>query len=269
MNAPHAVIRVVLIEERGPEDSEPLLEPWYPLLSPQERDRAARFRSPGDAWAFAAGRALLRTRLSAMVGAPDPARLLLRTGEHGKPQLPDHPELSFNLSHTVVARRGTGEWHALVAFAAEDPAASPVPSRIPGALGIDVEQSGRGRDGTAGGTDLLALARRYFAPGEQALLAAVAPGERGGCFARIWTAKEAFLKATGEGLSRPLDSVEVDPGPPPSFVRIDGEEVGAWSLLDLPVPEGFQGALVVRGPGAVVRMERPDPRTPGLWLPVA
>jgi 4'-phosphopantetheinyl transferase len=50
------------------------------------------------------------------------------------------------------------------------------------------------------------LASHYFTPTETLLVAAQAPAEQPSTFYRLWTLKEAFLKANGRGLAAPLDS---------------------------------------------------------------
>jgi phosphopantetheinyl transferase len=63
---------------------------------------------------------------------------------------------------------------------------------------LDVERFDRAID--------LAIARNYFAPEEVLLLSSFPPGRQGSAFVRFWSPKETFIKATGEGPSRPLDS---------------------------------------------------------------
>ena len=70
-------------------------------------------------------------------------------------------------------------------------------------------------------------------------------------FFRLWTLKEAYLKARGIGLSIPLDRVvvSVDEGPP-AIVALDGDDPSAWSVEAFePGPE-LVGALAVRTGGA-------------------
>ena len=50
------------------------------------------------------------------------------------------------------------------------------------------------------------IANRYFAPEESSIVHAAPPDQARHLFFRFWTLKEAFIKATGEGLIRPLDS---------------------------------------------------------------
>jgi 4'-phosphopantetheinyl transferase len=72
-------------------------------------------------------------------------------------------------------------------------------------LGVDVENAGHGK--------ALALAERYFAPTELEMMRQATPDRRGLLFTKLWTLKEAFVKATGEGLRRSLDdfSFMLDP----------------------------------------------------------
>lgn len=55
----------------------------------------------------------------------------------------------------------------------------------------------------------LAIAKHHFTLEEYAWLSALEPDERPVAFARMWTGKEAFLKALGVGLSRRMDSFQV------------------------------------------------------------
>jgi 4'-phosphopantetheinyl transferase len=65
-------------------------------------------------------------------------------------------------------------------------------------VGVDVEASDRMTD--------FDIADRLFAPEDAQLVKSAPPEERACTFFRFWTLKEAFIKATGEGLRRPLDS---------------------------------------------------------------
>ena len=58
----------------------------------------------------------------------------------------------------------------------------------------------------------MALAQRFFAPGEAAALAGMAPAAAEAAFVRLWCAKEAVLKAHGHGLSFGLDRLEFSAG---------------------------------------------------------
>lgn len=160
-------------------------------LDPDESARARAFRFAADRQSYIAAHALLRATLSeafARAGHPAPSDWRFRAGTHGKPQLVAGQaagHASFNLSHS----RGM----VAVAIAADCE------------VGIDVEALARRV------SDDAAIARRHFTPGEQAALERRAdPEERRRTFLAFWTAKEAFIKATGRGLSLPLDRFEVD-----------------------------------------------------------
>lgn len=177
------------------------------LLDDDERARAQRLRAAHDRAAYIAAHALLRAMLSAQcdVAPPD---WRFAAGEHGKPFLVNGPAQSprFSLSHTRgVAAVAIGE----------------------GAdIGVDVEaQRAETRSSTA--RDDLALARRFFAPEEIACLEARTGEERRDAFLALWTLKEAVIKATGQGLSAPLDGFSLRLDPP----RIAGDD--GWSLARL------------------------------------
>ena len=105
-------------------------------------------------------------------------------GEKGKPFLRDYPGIHFNLSHSRDM--------ALAVFAEVE-------------TGCDIEEIQEAD---------MALAEKFFSPGEYAYLAAQPKGrERDRAFCRIWTLKESFLKAVGAGLFLPLDSFEIQIGP--------------------------------------------------------
>ena len=98
-------------------------------------------------------------------------------GAHGKPALAGDTPLHFNLSHADGIA-------ACIVSAHE--------------CGIDCERVREYRPN---------VVRRAFAPEEQELLEAAPESERGLLFFRIWTLKEAFVKAVGRGLSYPMSSV--------------------------------------------------------------
>ncbi len=197
-----------------------------PRLSPEERDRAARYHFERDRRAFVAARGLLRGLLGRYAGA-DPSRISFVYGPRGKPSLAGEPArtgLRFNLSHSGGL--------ALFAFA------------LNRELGVDIE-----RERLVPEAD--SIAARYFSRAEVATLAGLPTTERPPAFFRCWTRKEAFIKATGDGLSRPLDDFDVAfaPGQPARLLRVEGEpgQAGRWWLEDLAPAPGFAGALAVEG----------------------
>ena len=95
-------------------------------------------------------------------------------GETGRPSLAPPfaaTGLHFNLAHT----------HGLVVLAA---------GRVAG-VGVDVEALGK--------RVRLEVAERYFSAAEVAELSALPVDARAARFLRLWTLKESYLKATGQG----------------------------------------------------------------------
>jgi 4'-phosphopantetheinyl transferase len=150
-----------------------LAESW---LSTQERERAARFRFDVHRHRYIRGRGRVRAVLGRRLGL-DPAALSFAEGERGKPRLLDGA-LEFNLSHSE-------DRAALVV-------AEPMPSGALGGIGVDLERYDRR-------VDVPGLARRCFVGSENAWLASFPEETRHLGFFRLWTAKEARMKASGEG----------------------------------------------------------------------
>jgi 4'-phosphopantetheinyl transferase len=163
----------------------PLVSPAYAALNDDERARAARFLRHEDAVRSAATRAALRDVLGAALGIA-PHAVAIVVDASGRPSLdPAHrSSLDFNVSHA-------GE-HALLAWA---PA---------GRVGVDIEGGSRT-------VDWRALTREVCAPAEVAYLDGLPSGEREGAFLRVWSAKEALLKALGTGIVGGLRAFAVVP----------------------------------------------------------
>ena len=163
-------------------------------LSEAERTRYARFRFARDQRDYAIAHDLLRRCLSRYEPV-HPVDWQFELEPRGKPQLasthhlPENggPSLLFNLSHT----RGL--------------VAAGVARRF--AIGIDVEVLRRFADATD-------VARRFFSPSEVEALEACPEEARLVRFVELWTLKEAFLKATGEGVSERLREISFDLGQP-------------------------------------------------------
>ena len=95
-----------------------------------------------------------------------------------------------------------------------------------------------------------AIARRFFAPGEQRRLFALGEAERYREFFRLWTCKEAFLKATGEGLSRSLRSYEIelaDAGARLLWAKGIPDAADRYSIHPLETGTACRAALVAEG----------------------
>jgi 4'-phosphopantetheinyl transferase len=211
---------------------------WQRVLSNDERARSARFHFSRDRQRYVAARAVLRIILAAYLGS-EPEQLAFRYSDKDKPALDvshadhshanrSHPEhaIEFNVSHSGTV--------ALLAFSRERP------------VGVDVEQ-------VRNDFDVDRIARRFFSEHEQQELSVINTTEKHAAFFRCWTRKEAYIKATGAGLSLPLSQFDVSirPGDEDALIstRPDPGEAGRWSLREVPAGPGYVAALCVQGRG--------------------
>lgn len=174
-------------------------------------------------------RFLLRLILGAYLGQPG-KDLEFVYGPSGKPELASGTELGglhFNLSHS-------GDWLALAV--ARDVA-----------VGVDIEQR---RELKRAGD----LARRYFSPREAEHLAALAEPERSAQFFKLWTVREACIKAMGSSLARSLGELELAPDTAElQTVPVGWPGPDRWSVLRLASPTPLQICVVAPRPGMLVR----------------
>jgi len=202
------------------------------LLSQDERDRAGRFIFERDRTQYIVRQGILRILLGNYLGI-EPGLVRINYGKNDKPVLADiydSTEMHFNLSHS--------EGLAIYAFTGDRE------------IGIDIEQI---RDIP----DMEQIFERFFSPRENEVFHILPENRRKEAFFNCWTRKEAFIKATGDGLSMPLDKFDVSlvPDEPARLLRIEGdtEEVSRWSMQDLKGASGFAAALAVKGPCGNIR----------------
>jgi 4'-phosphopantetheinyl transferase len=96
--------------------------------------------------------------------------------------------------------------------------------------------------------DLEGVAGLALAPSEAAELQSVPAGERATAFFACWTRKEAYLKASGNGLGSPRDvAVTLRPGAPERLVSVQGApaEPDRWELRSFEPAPGYVGAVAV------------------------
>ncbi|WP_416670266.1 4'-phosphopantetheinyl transferase family protein [Egbenema bharatensis] len=221
------------------------VEKFSPLLSADEQTRADRFRFQHHQHRFIVSRGILRLLLASYLNT-DPAELRFSYGPLGKPALANasHPQsalplnLSFNLTHS--------EGFALYAFTLDRP------------VGIDLEYLPPQRS-------IHELARRFFSPREYEVICALPPTQQQAAFLQIWTYKEAYLKATGEGLTG-LNQIEVilaeldEPTPAAFTIHNSAHRSLHWKILRLQPPPGYVAALAIEGnPGELVSYHLTDP----------
>lgn len=176
-------------------------------LYPERKSRVLAFRRREPAYTSIVAGLLLQELVEKQLGIR-PDELVLEKNENGKPTVQGHPEFYFNLSHA-------GDYVVL--------AHGDMP------LGVDIEQIR---------TQNLHVAKRCYTEAEYTYVAGAdseenqvsdIPGEKqevkigtdmmmlepsmdvNDRFFYLWTMKESYLKLTGDGISVPLNSFEIDP----------------------------------------------------------
>ena len=160
------------------------LQTFISLLSESEKIKADRFKFPQHQRRYQAVHGILRIILGRYLNL-DPAQINFTHSDRGKPYLTDdcNPvNLQFNLSHS--------ENMAILGINRDRP------------IGVDLEKIRPMENAEQ-------LAERFFCASEYALLTQAIPAERDKLFFQLWTAKEAYLKATGEGISGGLNQIEI------------------------------------------------------------
>ncbi|UQX03441.1 4'-phosphopantetheinyl transferase superfamily protein [Streptomyces sp. RerS4] len=188
-------------------------------LDEAERRRAAGLARRSTRHLYVASHLMLRRVLSPYLGVAPADLRLVRTpcpgcgGPHGRPAVEGAP-LHFSLSHCAGREAGL----VLVGVAPE-------------AIGVDVEP--------VSGPARVATVLHRLHPAEQAELTSLPVPRRTVAFTRLWTRKEAFLKATGSGLARGLRTDYLGAGAPHRHPR-------GWSVSDVAAPPDHAAAAVVR-----------------------
>jgi 4'-phosphopantetheinyl transferase len=188
------------------------------VLSPDEQLRAAKFKLEIHRHRFIIARALLRQILARYLPLT-PERIAFIYSDRGKPSLVEnYAYLQFNLSHS--------ENLVLYAFTYQK------------RVGIDLEYLVKHND-------LDKIAKRFFAEREVELILRVEERERTKLFLQLWTAKEAYLKATGEGIAGSLAGVEIgiDRNNYPYF--LDRKKSSAWQLQQFCPSENYLATVAV------------------------
>src|SRR5215831_1823103 len=190
-------------------------------LSPEEQDRAGRFRSEHDRMRFVLGRIVARSVLGHCLQQPA-ADVRLTLDHSGKPVVasPSETPIHFNISHS-------GDY-VLFALARDR------------RVGVDVEQIRETKD-------LNEIAAQFFSKIEYSRLLTVPERLRTESFYRCWTMKEAYLKADGNGFRLPMDSFDVAflPGEMPRLLetRFDHVDARRWCFYELDLGSFYLAAL--------------------------
>jgi 4'-phosphopantetheinyl transferase len=202
-------------------------EPSYErLLSTDEKERDSHFIFQRDKNRFIMRHGILRTLLGTYLDIT-PDRIRLQHGKNGKPSLMDSygvKQVNFSLSHS--------EDTAVFAFSNQCE------------LGIDIEK-------IRNIPEMEKIFEQYFSAKEHETFRLLTKNKRREAFFNCWTRKEAYIKATGNGLYTPLDSFDVSlvPGEPARLLRVEGnpDNVFPWSMYSIEDIPGFKGALAFKG----------------------
>lgn len=194
-------------------------------LNDAERDRAARLVNPHAGDRFRCARGLLRHLLGMRIGL-DPGDLIFAVEPGGRPYLErisgrTPPAFSLSHSHNCIA----------IAIADSEP------------IGIDVEK-------LRSGISMDAIIRRFFKPIEREAWEALPAADREPAFLRLWTRKEAILKALGFGLTG-LDklTISLEGGVCRPVLALDGDQQATarwWCTSWNPAP-GYLATLAATG----------------------
>ena len=192
-------------------------------LSPDEKLKADRFHFEQHRQRFIISRGVLRTILGWYTGI-EPSQLQFCYGPYGKPALAidTASTLHFNLSHS--------DGVALYTLAYDRQ------------LGIDIER-------LRPVSEIEQIAKRFFATREYEELRTFPLEQQREAFFRYWTLKEAYIKATGRGLSLPLDQFEVSLASGTAALTLleDAQEADLWSLKELSIGHDYTAAIAVKG----------------------
>jgi 4'-phosphopantetheinyl transferase len=190
------------------------------LLSRDERERASRFRFLRDRNRFVASRGALRIALGNYLAKPAEA-VAIGIAPKGKPRLAESEEsdLQFNISHSRNV--------ALFGFA---------PGRD---LGVDVEFINPE-------FPCASVAPTFCCERELGELCALPANAMRACFFKIWTAKEARLKASGEGFFCEAKALDVR-FEKNGAISIKPRTDPPWLMREIEIGESFAAAMAVSG----------------------
>ena len=195
------------------------------LLSNLEREKAKKFINPEHSAKYIFAHARKRQVLATYCNIPA-QELVFDLNGYGKPSLMHGPH--FNLSHS-------GDIVAL-AVCTDCP------------IGVDVEKYRSFDQG---------IITRFFSKYEQRALSSYSGTDLSVAFFRVWTRKEATIKALGFGLSMPLDCFDVSAGHKAKILHIDPTYGAAadWNLIHFDLSQGSCGALAIHSRGKDINIK--------------
>jgi 4'-phosphopantetheinyl transferase len=192
----------------------------YKTLSSQEITRARKYRTSDLRRSFVISRGFVRTVLGSYMNAA-PRDIELVYGDYGKPHVINAAGLEFSVSHT--------KGHIAIACVQNCK------------MGIDIEA-------IRPTADLQAIAQMCFTPDEISQISRVAAGDSERAFYLCWARKEAYVKAIGTGLSRPLKTfqIELDLQRNAYVISMEPQEqrlLPEWTVRNIEIVEHCAAAL--------------------------
>lgn len=191
------------------------------ILNEEETIKAQKFRFEKHQKRFIVARSTLKHILSHYLGI-SPEKIAFQYGSHGKPKLVDKMntiQLEFNLSHSEELAIYGITCHHLI--------------------GVDVEYLRPMPDAEK-------LAKRFFCHQEFEKINSLSIIHKNTEFFKLWTAKEAYLKATGKGISGGLDKVEISTDEPRKFINLPQPNKTTWKLLSFVPQTNYLAAMAVQ-----------------------
>jgi 4'-phosphopantetheinyl transferase len=194
------------------------------ILALEERRRAERFHFENDRNRFIVGHGILRRILGRYLGI-EPCLLKFFRGAFGKLYLPNDLNsrlINFNISHSGTI--------ALFAFTRNRE------------IGVDVEK-------VRPIANMDQISKLFFSKRENTVFQMLPSSQKTKAFYNCWVRKEAFIKAMGMGMFRPLDTFEVSlvPGKPAKLLSNSEKSRAAsrWTIYDIRATNGYVSAIAV------------------------
>ena len=193
-------------------------EQYWRVLDLSEKTQAEKFSNNLLHQRYVAAHGQLRTVLAHYV-PQSAARINIQKTDLGKPYFADYPEIAFNLSHS--------DDHIAVAVAKNCQ------------LGVDIEHCKQR-------SSLADLVQKCFSADEAAYWQQLPEDQKTREFYQFWTRKEAFVKATGLGISLGLSECVINPVYPQQFLAVPARcgLASNWHSRDIDVGQGLCAALV-------------------------
>ncbi len=222
------------------------LHRFIQVLSVDELTRAGQFYFQEDRKRFIVRHGMLRMILGSYLGV-QAGEIPFYHGKNGKPAIADtfgRGAIQFNLAHS----KGV----ALFAFVRNQE------------IGVDIEY-------IHDMPEMEQIVERFFSKSENEDLRSLPASRKREAFFNGWTSKEAFVKALGEGLSRPFDKFDVSltPGESAQQLRIEGDsrEASRWNIQNLEPAPHYAGAYAVKSHELETKRWRWEPnRSTGLGI---